>query len=197
MPSLVSTWCFSWRFALADIKEQPRGKMIRCEGRRGLYCRIGKYSEKTYYARVHKKGKQTWRALGPDLDAAVTAHRLIKRGRVLRTTRNIPATKVYILPGEAIQLAARQGGRCAICDIETDKLNVDHCHRTGVIRGMLCGKCNTILGLAQDNIDILLSAINYLKSPPANIPGRQLKKINTLKRMRSKKHKGDKDLSSD
>jgi hypothetical protein len=59
-----------------------------------------------------------------------------------------------------------QVGVCAICfkaDISGRRLSVDHCHGTDEIRGLLCSKCNTGLGLFDDNIDNLVSAINYLK----------------------------------
>jgi hypothetical protein len=39
---------------------------------------------------------------------------------------------------------------------------VDHCHSTGVIRGILCSNCNAILGIALDNPEILRRAANYL-----------------------------------
>jgi hypothetical protein len=39
---------------------------------------------------------------------------------------------------------------------------VDHCHLTNEIRGILCGRCNKMLGHAQDNITILENAIKYL-----------------------------------
>ena len=42
------------------------------------------------------------------------------------------------------------------------KLFIDHCHQTGKVRGLLCGKCNSCIGLANDNIDILQKAIIYL-----------------------------------
>jgi hypothetical protein len=44
------------------------------------------------------------------------------------------------------------------------KLCVDHCHKTGKIRGLLCWRCNGLLGMAQDTIPILEEAINYLKN---------------------------------
>lgn len=57
---------------------------------------------------------------------------------------------------------------CMICGITEDeigrKLDVDHCHRTGVVRGVLCNPCNTAIGHAKDSIDILEAAIQYLKN---------------------------------
>lgn len=66
----------------------------------------------------------------------------------------------------------KQNGTCAICkEAETAKtrfgqimsLSVDHCHKTGKVRGLLCNKCNPSLGGFRDREDLLLAAINYLK----------------------------------
>lgn len=60
----------------------------------------------------------------------------------------------------------QQGGLCAICRV--DKPNTkkvwfaDHDHKTGKFRGVLCGRCNSVLGYALDNPAILLEAANYL-----------------------------------
>jgi hypothetical protein len=59
---------------------------------------------------------------------------------------------------------------CAICgNPETrmfkgkiTKLAIDHCHKTGEVRGLLCHKCNSILGYANDSIELLANAIKYL-----------------------------------
>lgn len=42
--------------------------------------------------------------------------------------------------------------------------HLDHCHITGKIRGFLCSNCNTGLGLFKDNINLLESAIKYLRT---------------------------------
>lgn len=64
-----------------------------------------------------------------------------------------------------------QDGRCAICkeperrigkDGKMFPLCVDHDHVTGVIRKLLCGDCNTAIGLMKDSILRLQSAITYL-----------------------------------
>jgi hypothetical protein len=57
-----------------------------------------------------------------------------------------------------------QNNSCLICGKKETKrrLSVDHNHKTGKVRGLLCSHCNHILGLSYDNIKILQSAINYL-----------------------------------
>lgn len=65
-----------------------------------------------------------------------------------------------------IMLAA-QDGRCAICgrDNPTGRFSqwhIDHCHRTGQIRGILCDSCNRGLGMFKDNVEFLQTAIAYL-----------------------------------
>jgi hypothetical protein len=61
-----------------------------------------------------------------------------------------------------------QDGRCAVCSdvFQSDKhTHVDHCHFTGVIRGILCVTCNLMLGHAKDDPKRLLAAVQYLELP--------------------------------
>ncbi len=75
-------------------------------------------------------------------------------------------------------MAESQGGVCAICEKVNDtrkkgtnndgkdvkmSLAVDHNHKTGRVRGLLCGKCNTSLGGFKDNPALLGRAIRYLE----------------------------------
>ena len=71
-----------------------------------------------------------------------------------------------------------QGGKCPICKTDSPTTSkgtaacwvVDHCHQHEKetkeikIRGVLCSRCNSLLGMAQDNRAILMSAIEYLKT---------------------------------
>lgn len=66
-------------------------------------------------------------------------------------------------------LTKNQNYQCKICGIEETRLDnkglvVDHCHKSGVVRGMLCGACNRAIGLLKENIDSLKKAIEYLES---------------------------------
>jgi hypothetical protein len=64
-------------------------------------------------------------------------------------------------------LREKQGGCCAICKRhESDmgkRFDVDHCHDTGKIRGLLCASCNWGLGKFGDDEELLQAAINYLR----------------------------------
>lgn len=58
-----------------------------------------------------------------------------------------------------------QNSLCAICKKPNDKtLHVDHNHKTGKIRGLLCSGCNTGIGFFNEDIDSLTNAVKYLKS---------------------------------
>lgn len=60
--------------------------------------------------------------------------------------------------------AERQGGRCAICGTTPDhRLHVDHDHRTGAVRDLLCRPCNYALGNAQDSLRVVRAMVAYLE----------------------------------
>jgi len=60
-----------------------------------------------------------------------------------------------------------QGSMCKICDMHISKcgskgLAIDHDHSTGMIRGLLCVKCNSAIGLLKEDMRIMKRAIDYL-----------------------------------
>lgn len=67
------------------------------------------------------------------------------------------------------QMLEEQAYRCAICnnlfdvEVQARKPNLDHDHKTGRVRGVLCFGCNTTLGKVGDSIDTLRNAIAYLE----------------------------------
>lgn len=60
-----------------------------------------------------------------------------------------------------------QAGRCAVCEKVMKHPQIDHCHTTKVVRGLLCGKCNRMLGMAKDRPSTLESAAAYLRKSGA------------------------------
>lgn len=62
-----------------------------------------------------------------------------------------------------------QVGRCKICDramMNKREPHVDHCHKSGKVRSLLCFTCNLLIANTKENIDTLNKAINYLKKYP-------------------------------
>ncbi len=63
-------------------------------------------------------------------------------------------------------MSSAQNGVCAICEnycATGYKLAVDHNHKTGKIRALLCKNCNTAIGLLKENTDTMTKAIKYLE----------------------------------
>ncbi|WP_367669509.1 endonuclease VII domain-containing protein [Streptomyces sp. DT2A-34] len=63
---------------------------------------------------------------------------------------------------ERDQMVAVQRGLCVIC-LKAPAVHVDHCHKTGRVRGVLCFNCNSGLGLLRDDPDVINRAADYLE----------------------------------
>lgn len=70
-----------------------------------------------------------------------------------------------LTPEEFDALVAEQGFLCPIC-LKRPAVHVDHDHRTGRVRGILCEMCNGGLGQFRDNPSTIENAIAYLENPP-------------------------------
>jgi len=62
------------------------------------------------------------------------------------------------------EMLIKYGNKCAVCNQEHSRrpLNVDHCHVTGKVRGLLCDKCNMALGLLNDSKELINNLRGYL-----------------------------------
>lgn len=87
---------------------------------------------------------------------------------------NYTAARYGMSGAEFRALLAAQAGACALCGSDGkgfgavgprrgDRLNVDHCHATGKVRGLLCGDCNTAIGRFGDDPARLRAAAEYLE----------------------------------
>lgn len=132
----------------------------RCEP-----CRVA-------YERKRNNAKQVaWRAANPERAKAMANKH--NRARIstpeYRRTQSerIIKAKYGITREELDAMIEAQAGRCAICagppNGPGSRLHIDHCHDTGRIRGLLCGKCNTAIGLLCDDPERAERAAAYLR----------------------------------
>ncbi len=86
----------------------------------------------------------------------------------VRVSVNVRCKKFGITAEQYWMMFAEQEGKCAICRKSPKKcwwsLNLDHCHETGKIRGLLCGPCNKALGSFGDTVAGVKRAVDYLNS---------------------------------
>lgn len=79
-------------------------------------------------------------------------------------------TRYGLTPGAYAEMLGRQNGVCAICKQPesitfkgvVQPLSIDHCHATGVVRGLLCRACNSSLGLLNDDPERILALARYI-----------------------------------
>ena len=118
-------------------------------------------------------GIETYRvATGKPLLCATHRRQRTKERRANAHTAHVQRT--YGITGdEYLELKRSQGGLCALCGPWTGRngryvsLSVDHNHKTGEVRGLLCRTCNRVLGFWRDNPEVFIRAAEYLIDPPA------------------------------
>ena len=66
------------------------------------------------------------------------------------------------------QMLAEQDEKCYICESHKDNfskaLSIDHCHKTGMVRKLLCINCNRALGMLQEDIGLMKKLIEYVET---------------------------------
>ena len=94
----------------------------------------------------------------------------MKKKRDPKLARDLRLKRLYGLePGDYEKVLKFQNGVCFICEKppkEGKNLHVDHCHHTGLTRGLLCWKDNAAVGKFNDNTTRLHRAWLYLMGPP-------------------------------
>lgn len=147
----LNAWCKSCRkhakmLLFAHRPENARTHRSSADDRERMNDRYATDAE--YRERVKARSRQ-WRQDNPEL--------------FKMKNRNARLKHEYGITEEDFQrMLLEQEGRCALC-CKPATLVVDHCHVTGMVRGLLCRRCNVALGTLGDNIDGLLRAIAYLK----------------------------------
>jgi hypothetical protein len=153
--------------------ERDRARERKNERRRKRYAENPEHRKRrldssdryrvAHRAKINAQRRHRW-ATDPDYRARVLAElRKLHRKMVLR--RHGMSLEEYE------RLLALQGGVCAICQKAPRRglLCVDHCHRTGMIRGLLCAKCNSGLGFYDDDPNRTQAATHYLRAAYARL----------------------------
>ena len=132
------------------------------------------WAKKVYCSRLCrvKDGAKRWKEKNPERANAL--QRRFDKKRYERRKSYTLKFKYGITQRQKDDLLRDQGGVCANkgCDCVDPgqrAWQVDHDHATGVIRGILCWRCNAALGLVDDKQAKLLGLIEYLNRTPPNV----------------------------
>lgn len=129
-------------------------------------CKIEKPLESFGKRKNVKDGRKS-QCTKCDIEYNKKYYHLMSEDKKKNKNRKITLTRKGLTEDSYNSLYKEQNGCCAICGKEEksvlrNRLNIDHCHTTGKVRGLLCHHCNAALGHLEDSIDNLTSAISYL-----------------------------------
>lgn len=156
-------------FDLSYFRKQRNGKPLN-------YCKYCQYKSNRNWVLNHKEKIgaycKTYRQKYPDRVKASRIKYFSKNPSKaeeyeIRHQFNRRAKKFGLTPEEYKGLIIKQNNLCAICNSPQEgkrvNLAIDHDHLTGKVRALLCGACNTGLGLFKDNKELLTKAVGYLE----------------------------------
>ena len=149
--------CIARRRARGE-QERTAARSPKKRAARAQYVREYRAARTPEQIEAQNQYQREWRAaLSPEKRAAKAR---IEREGMLQRNYGLGVD-------EFDAMLAAQGGRCAIC--RTDEpggkgWHVDHNHKTGAVRGILCSGCNTGIGLLRDDPALLRDAAAYIES---------------------------------
>src|SRR6185436_11520860 len=122
---------------------------------RSCYDRVLK-QENPEYAQRQRENHRRWVAQHVAQNAENKKLWRLKRGKAYSRVRCL--RRYGLTPADYAALLERQGGACGICRAAPrggKALNVDHCHRTGRVRGLLCFRCNFGLSFFFEDVEVM------------------------------------------
>ena len=130
-------------------------------------CNKEKDSSEFYTCNTRKDGLQIY--CKECISKNVKLNYQKNKDRLIKKQRGYNIFNKYgITEGEYNKMLSQQNNKCAICGSseikrkEAKYFNIDHCHSTGKVRGLLCHDCNIILGKLNDDIEMCKKIITYL-----------------------------------
>lgn len=134
---------------------------------------LAKQKRKAYAKKYYEKNKEACKERTKEHPSCIAAReKYRKKPETKERIRNWRLLQNYGITNQDYeQMLKDQDFCCAGCGLHQNviekKLNVDHDHATGKIRGLLCGNCNRALGLVKDNFETLLRLHKYLRKSNA------------------------------
>lgn len=139
-------------------KEKPLSEFFKSKNTKSGYwgqCKQCCYARGTAYRKANKAqiaaSRKKWAQENKELRAKLTRKSILKN-------------RYGITLEQYAEMLKRQNGQCKICQQKIEKPCVDHCHSTGLVRGILCNGCNVGLGAFKDKPDLLRKAADYLQA---------------------------------
>jgi hypothetical protein len=138
----------------------------RCKVCKVPFTEENRYSERSYMCKTCEKQykKDRYQSRQQELAEVQSNRRRADPDKYYATAKaSRIRTKYGLEPEDVERMMKEQDGKCAICQAVLDATCIDHCHDTGMIRGLLCTYCNKGLGFFRDNVQSLAAAIVYLE----------------------------------
>ena len=134
-------------------------------------CGTKHSSKQSYCPACMREYRKQWRSKTTNRKKATEQSAAWKRRNPTKVKASGKVVKIRQKYGlnrdDYLGLIARQNGACPICGGDLDPWSadtcVDHCHVSGAVRGVLHDKCNRLLSCAEDSVDRLSSAMQYLQ----------------------------------
>lgn len=135
------------------------------KGKKYKRCKLcSNYKKKEqFYVAYIKNNRNTYATICKSCDKKRTVNWL-KNHRELQYIYNAKM-KYNLNKEDYLNLKKKQSNKCAVCFKRKygNRLDIDHCHKTKKVRGLLCNNCNRGIGHLMENISILKNAIRYIK----------------------------------
>ena len=147
--------------ARVESTDGLRGECRECAGERKRAWLAAHPGKSTHY-------HQTYCAKHPEKVKRMQAESNAKQRQKFKDEFGCTPHRIYKYGTSGANELAQQGGTCAICgrplELSGRGTHVDHCHASGLTRGVLCRECNLMLGFAKDRPWVLRAAAEYLES---------------------------------
>lgn len=171
-----------WKPEYAAARKAKAAASPEYRAKRNAQSTKDKDARKIYMAQYYKDNPEKFPKRTPEKQATYNANRRQRYAsdaefrEKVKAQAKVPAavkrrallSQYGLTPESFEQLLAAQGRKCAICGHAQPSPKmfpmIDHCHKSGKVRGILCSHCNMGLGKFKDDPKLLQAAIAYLLS---------------------------------